>query len=193
MFSICVYCGARAGNDPRYAEAARQLGRAIGERGFRLVYGGGRAGLMGAVADAALEAGAQVLGVIPRRLVSRELGHRGIQELRVVDTMHDRKLQMAREAGAFVAMAGGIGTLEELFETWTWQQLGYHARPIGLLDTVGFYAPLQALLAHTREAGFVEPETVARLRIDPDPGRLLDRLHDEAALVGPDGADFNPV
>ena len=193
MFSICVYCGARAGNDPRHAEAARQLGRAIGERGFRLVYGGGRAGLMGEVADAALAAGGQVLGIIPRRLVARELGHPGIQELRVVDTMHDRKLQMAQAADAFVAMAGGIGTLEELFETWTWQQLGYHARPIGLLDTAGFYTPLQALLAHTRDAGFVEAETVARLHVESDATRLLDVLQAAAAASGVDRADFNPV
>ncbi len=119
---------------------------------------------MGTVADAALEAGASVLGVIPRRLVARELGHRGIQELRVVDTMHERKLQMAQAADAFVALPGGLGTLEELFEVWTWQQLGYHARPIGLLDTAGFYAPLQALLAHTRDAGFVGADQVSRLR-----------------------------
>jgi uncharacterized protein (TIGR00730 family) len=193
MFSICVYCGSRSGNDPRYAEAARQLGTTIGQRGFRLVYGGGHAGLMGEVADATLAAGGQVLGIIPRRLVARELGHRGIQELRVVETMHDRKLQMAEAADAFVALPGGLGTLEELFEVWTWQQLGYHARPIGLLDTAGFYAPLLALLAHTREAGFVSAEQVARLRIATEPDRLLQRLFDEAETHDTDRADFNPV
>jgi uncharacterized protein (TIGR00730 family) len=192
MFSICVYCGAHPGHDPRHAEAASALGRAIGERGFRLVYGGGRTGLMGAVADAALAAGAQVLGILPRRLMARELAHPGVQELRVVDTMHERKLQMARAADAFVALAGGIGTLEELFETWTWQQLGYHARPIGLLDTAGFQAPLLALLAHLRDAGFTESETVARLRVDSDPQRLLERLRLEAAETA-GGADFNPI
>ena len=192
MFSLCVYCGARTGADPRYAEAARALGTALGEGGHRLVYGGGHAGLMGTVADATLAAGGQVLGIIPKRLVSRELGHRGIQELRVVDTMHERKLQMAQAADAFVALPGGLGTLEELFEAWTWRQLGYHARPIGLLDTAGFYRPLLELLAHTRDAGFVDARTVDRLRVDTDPRRLLQALRDEAALAPP-GQDFNPV
>ena len=123
MFSLCVYCGSRSGDDPRYAEAARALGTALGRAGHRLVYGGGHAGLMGTVADATLAAGGQVLGIIPRRLVARELGHRGIQELRVVDTMHERKLQMAQAADAFVALPGGIGTLEELVEQLTWAQL----------------------------------------------------------------------
>ena len=148
---------------------------------------------MGAVADATLAAGGQVLGIIPRRLVSRELGHRGIQELRVVDTMHERKLQMAQAADAFVALPGGLGTLEELFETWTWQQLGYHARPIGLLDTAGFYRPLLELLAHTRDAGFVDAAQVNRLRVDTDPRRLLQTLRDEAALAPPGRPDFNPI
>jgi len=191
-FRVGVYCGSRIGNDPRFAEAARRLGRALGERGFGLVYGGGRAGLMGEVADAALAAGADVLGVIPRRLVARELGHAGVQELRVVDTMHERKLQMAQAADAFIALPGGLGTLEELFEVWTWRQLGYHARPIGLLDTAGYYAPLRALLAHTQSAGFVSGEDIQRLRIDDEPERLLQRLHDEAAANG-GRADFSPI
>jgi len=192
MFSVAVYCGSRVGNDPRFALAARRLGRAIGDNGFRLVYGGGRAGLMGEVADAALAAGAQVLGVIPRRLMARELGHAGVQELRVVDTMHERKLQMAQAANAFVALPGGLGTLEELFEVWTWQQLGYHARPIGLLDVADFQAPLRALLAHVQAAGIVAPEHIERLRIDDEPERLLARLHEEAATRG--GCDdFSPI
>jgi len=148
MFTVAVYCGSRAGHDPRFAQAAQRLGQALGERGFRLVYGGGRSGLMGQVADAALAAGAQVLGVIPRRLMARELGHTGVQELRVVDTMHERKLQMAQAADAFVALPGGLGTLEELFEVWTWAQLGLHAKPCGLLDTDGFFAPLVGFLDH---------------------------------------------
>ena len=193
MFSLCVYCGARDGANPAHLEGARRLGQAIGERGFRLVYGGGHTGLMGAVADATMAAGGQVLGIIPRRLVARELGHPGIQELRVVDTMHDRKLQMAEAADAFVALPGGLGTLEELFEVMTWRQLGYHARPIGLLDTAGFYAPLQALLAHTRAEGFVEAAHLARLRMDSDPRALLRTLHEEA-LADPAGrANFSAI
>jgi uncharacterized protein (TIGR00730 family) len=192
MFSIAVYCGSRSGHDPRFAEAARRLGHALGERGFRLVYGGGHAGLMGELADAALAAGAQVLGVIPRRLMAREHGHAGVQELRVVDTMHERKLQMAQAADAFVALPGGLGTLEELFEVWTWQQLGYHARPIGLLDTAGFYTPLLELLSHIQGAGFVAAEHVERLRVDDDPVRLLERLHAEAAACG-GRTDFSPI
>ena len=192
MFSLCVYCGSRGGDDPRYAEAARALGTALGQGGHRLVYGGGHAGLMGEVADAALAAGGQVLGIIPRRLVDRELGHRGIQELRVVDTMHERKLQMAQAADAFVALPGGLGTLEELFEAWTWQQLGYHSRPIGLLDTAGCYRPLLELLAHTRDAGFVDARQVDRLRVDTDPQRLLQTLRDEAA-ASPAAKDFSPI
>ena len=192
MFSLCVYCGSRSGADPRYAEAARALGTALGRGGHRLVYGGGHAGLMGVVADATLAAGGQVLGIIPRRLVNRELGHRGVQELRVVDTMHERKLQMAQASDAFVALPGGLGTLEELFEVWTWQQLGYHARPIGLLDTAGFYQPLRALLAHTRDAGFVDARHVDALRVDTDPERLLETLRAQA-VTGPGRADFNPI
>ena len=193
MFSLCVYCGARDGANPAHLEGARRLGQAIGERGFRLVYGGGHTGLMGAVADATLAAGGQVLGIIPRRLVARELGHPGIQELRVVDTMHERKLQMAQAADAFVALPGGLGTLEELFEAWTWRQLGYHALPIGLLDTAGFYRPLLELLAHTRDAGFVDAAQVNRLRVDTDPKRLLQALRDEASLAPTGRSDFNPI
>ena len=193
MFSLCVYCGSRQGADPRFADAARALGTALGRGGHRLVYGGGHAGLMGEVADATLAAGGQVLGIIPRRLVSRELGHQGITELRVVDTMHERKLQMAQAADAFVALPGGLGTLEELFETWTWQQLGYHARPIGLLDTAGFYAPLLAMLAHTRDAGFVDDATLRRLHVDTDPERLLERLRGEALPGAAARSNFDPV
>jgi uncharacterized protein (TIGR00730 family) len=193
MFSLCIYCGSRSGHDARHAEAARALGTALGRGGHRLVYGGGRAGLMGEVADATLAAGGQVLGIIPRRLVARELGHGGIQELRVVDTMHERKLQMAQAADAFVALPGGLGTLEELFEVWTWQQLGYHARPIGLLDSAGFYRPLLALLAHTRDAGFVDAAQVDRLHVDTDPERLLQTLRDAAGASGGAQAGFTAL
>jgi uncharacterized protein (TIGR00730 family) len=135
--SICVYCASRTGASAAYAAAAKAVGSEIGRRGWRLVYGGGRAGLMGVVADAALAAGAQVVGVIPTSLMERELGHTGLTELHVVETMHERKLRMAESSDAFVALPGGIGTFEELFEVWTWRQLGYHDKPLGLLNVDG--------------------------------------------------------
>jgi uncharacterized protein (TIGR00730 family) len=175
-FSVCVYCGSRVGVDPRHAAAAHALGSLIGARGARLVYGGGRVGLMGVVADAALAAGASVLGVIPRSLMEREVGHRGLSELQVVETMHQRKRLMAEQADAFVALPGGIGTLEELFEVWTWRQLGYHDQPIGLLNVAGYYDPLLAFMRRTERAGFVSEETLAMLAVDDAPERLLERL-----------------
>ncbi len=139
LFSVCVYCGSRNGESGLHAESAAEVGRLIGERGWRLVYGGGRAGLMGVVADAALAAGAPVLGVIPQSLVDREVAHAGLTELRVVSTMHQRKQAMAEAADVFLALPGGIGTFEELFEVWTWRQLGYHDKPVGLLNSGGYY------------------------------------------------------
>ena len=186
-FSVCVYCGSRTGADPRHADAARALGSLLGARGARLVYGGGRVGLMGVVADAALAAGALALGVIPRSLMEREVGHGGLTELQVVETMHERKRRMAEQADAFVALPGGIGTFEELFEVWTWRQLGYHDQPIGLLNVAGYYDPLLAFMRQTERAGFVSADTLAMLAVDDDPARLLERL---AALAresrGPD-------
>lgn len=175
-FSVCVYCGSRAGVDPRHAAAARALGGLIGARGARLVYGGGRVGLMGVVADSALAAGAAVLGVIPRSLMEREVGHPGLTDLQVVETMHERKRLMAEQADAFVALPGGIGTFEELFEVWTWRQLGYHDQPIGLLNVAGYYDPLLAFMRQTERAGFVSEETLAMLAVDDAPERLLERL-----------------
>jgi uncharacterized protein (TIGR00730 family) len=186
-FSVCVYCGSRAGARPEDAAAARALGRSIGERGWRLVYGGGRVGLMGVVADAALQAGAQVVGVIPESLQQREVGHRGLTELHVVDTMHRRKQMMAERANAFVALPGGIGTLEELFEAWTWAQLGYHDQPIGLLDVAGYYSNLLRFLDESVAQGFLDARQRARLYVDADVVRLLDRLH---ASPGPAADDF---
>lgn len=175
-FSLCVYCGSRAGLDDHHAAAAQAVGRAVGERGWRLVYGGGSVGLMGIAADAALAAGAQVVGVIPRSLVAREVEHRGLTELIVVESMHQRKQAMAERADAFVALPGGIGTLEELFEVWTWRQLGYHDQPIGLLNTAGYYDPLLAFMRRSVDAGFVSAETVAMVEVDTDPLALLERL-----------------
>jgi uncharacterized protein (TIGR00730 family) len=179
--SLCVYCGSREGGDPAYAAAAREVGTLIGRQGWRLVYGGGRAGLMGLVADAALAAGAQVIGVIPASLMERELGHAGLTELHVVETMHERKMLMAEHADAFVALPGGIGTFEELFEVWTWRQLGYHDKPLGLLNVAGYYDSLLAFIAQVAGAGFVTPAQRALLETDSDPAALLARLAESAA------------
>jgi uncharacterized protein (TIGR00730 family) len=175
-FTLCVYCGSRGGTLPEFTTAAREVGQAIGERGWGLVYGGGRVGLMGVVADAALEAGAHVVGVIPQSLQEREVGHQGLSELHVVDTMHQRKQLMAQHADAFVALPGGIGTLEELFEVWTWRQLGYHDRPIGLLNTAGYFDPLIAFLTQTVTADFVSTGTLSMLQVGSEPAELLERL-----------------
>jgi uncharacterized protein (TIGR00730 family) len=180
-FSLCVYCGSRVGDDPAFEAAARQVGTLIGRNGWRLVYGGGRAGLMGIVADATLAAGGSAVGVIPHALMSRELGHTGLTELHVVDTMHERKRMMAERANAFVALPGGIGTFEELFEVWTWRQLGYHDQPIGLLNTAGYYDDLLAFLGKTVERGFLSTAQMDLLQVSDDASTLLDRL---AALAG---------
>lgn len=141
-FSICVYCGSRPGANPAYADAARFVGTWIARRNGQLVYGGGRNGLMGIAADAALQAGGRVIGIIPKALVEKEWAHEGCTELHIVDTMHERKRMMAEKADAFLALPGGIGTLEELFEVWTWRQLGYHDKPVGILNTAGYYTGL---------------------------------------------------
>ena len=146
-FSICVYCGSRSGLNPAYAAAAAQVGHWIGSHGGQLVYGGGKSGLMGIVADAALQSGARVVGVIPKALVEKEWAHQGCTELYIVDTMHDRKRMMAERADAFLVLPGGIGTFEELFEVWTWRQLGYHDKPIGILNVAGYYDRMMEFLA----------------------------------------------
>jgi uncharacterized protein (TIGR00730 family) len=174
--SICVYCGSRTGNDPAFAAAAEAVGRLIGRAGWQLVYGGGNAGLMGVVANAALAAGALVVGVIPRSLMQRELGHTGLTELHVVDTMHQRKTLMAERADAFLALPGGIGTFEEMFEVWTWRQLGYHDKPVGLLNVGGYYDALVEFLASTVAHGFVQPAQRELLQVSDEPGELLARL-----------------
>lgn len=187
--TICVYCGSRPGTLPAYAEDAADLGRSIGERGWGLVYGGGNVGLMGIVADATMAAGGRVVGVIPESLMRREVGHRGLHELHVVPDMHQRKRMMAERADAFVALPGGIGTLEELYEAWTWRQLGYHQRPIGLLNSAGFYDGLWQFMQHTAAQGFLERAQLAHIVVDSLPARLLDRLFDEGPLASE--ADFS--
>lgn len=180
-FTVCVYCGSRPGDDPAFAAAADAVGRLIGSRGWGLVYGGGRAGLMGTVADAVLATGGHVTGVIPRSLMDRELGHTGVQALHVVETMHQRKTLMAERADAFLALPGGIGTFEELFEVWTWRQLGYHDKPVGLLDVGGYYRPLLDFVAGARDRGFMSDTQLALLLTGDEPAALLDRLHHAAA------------
>jgi hypothetical protein len=159
-----------------HAAAARDTGTLIGRLGWQLVYGGGRAGLMGEVADAALAAGGRVVGVIPQSLMQRELGHTGLTELHVVQTMHERKRLMAERSDAFLALPGGIGTLEELFEVWTWRQLGYHDKPVGLLNTAGYYDKLLAFVADMAEEGFVQAPQRDLLQIGSVPQPLLQRL-----------------
>lgn len=175
-FTVCVYCGSRHGSLAAYTDAARALGRLIGERGWGLVYGGGKVGLMGVVADAALAQGAHVVGIIPETLRQREVGHLELPELHVVPDMHQRKRMMAERADAFVALPGGIGTFEELFEAWTWRQLGYHDQPIGLLDVAGYYQGLLSFLDASVAHGFLDAAHRETLLVDTDPSRLLDRL-----------------
>ena len=174
--SICVFCASSRGRDEGLLDAAHAFGRLLASRGQRLVYGGGRVGLMGAVADGALAAGGEVVGVIPEMMVGRELAHEGVTELRVVGSMHERKATMADLADAFVALPGGIGTLEELFEIWTWGQLGLHRKPCGLLDLGGYYSRLLDFLAHAHESGFIGADTMRLLVVERDPQRLLEEL-----------------
>ncbi|MDT8879903.1 TIGR00730 family Rossman fold protein [Halomonas saccharevitans] len=178
MSRFCVYLGSREGRDPQHLEAAERLGEALARRGHGLVYGGARVGLMGRLADAVMAAGGEVIGVMPDHLVEREQAHHGLNELVRVRNMHERKASMAARADAFIALPGGIGTLEEFFEAWTWQYLGLHDKPIGVLDTAGFYAPLLTFLDSTVEQGFLNGRTRAELIDATDPVELLDVLED---------------
>lgn len=178
--SLCVYCGSRDGDLPLFRQSATNVGDSIGRRGWRLVYGGGSTGLMGAVADAALKAGAEVIGVIPEKLMVREMGHGGVTQLQVVGSMHERKHQMALHSDAFVALPGGIGTMEEIFEVWTWRQLGYHRKALGLLNVGGYYDELLQFIDRSRNRGFLWPDVQDLLLVDTDAERLLNRLAVEA-------------
>jgi len=174
--SAAVYCGSNLGTDPAYARAAASLGRILAERGIRLVYGGGQVGLMGVVADAVLEHGGQAHGVITEALLAKEISHEGLASLQVVTTMQERKAAMAAAADAVIMLPGGFGTFEEFFEVLSWTQLGIHAKPCGVLDVAGFFAPLYALLDGAVTAGFVHPAHRDLVIPGDDPGLLLDRL-----------------
>jgi uncharacterized protein (TIGR00730 family) len=171
-----VFCGSTSGRPPAYAEAARSFGAALASRGLGLVYGGGRVGLMGAVADGALAAGGEVIGIIPQQLVDRELAHGGVSDLRIVDSLHERKALMAENADAFVALPGGFGTLDELMEQLTWSQLGLHAKPVGLLDVADYWRPLIVFARHATEEGFVREPDLAAIAVSDDADALLARL-----------------
>ena len=173
MKAVCVYCGSSLGSDPVYLEATQDLARTLVARGIRVVYGGASVGLMGALADATLEAGGEVVGVMPQQLVDREIAHRGLTELHVVQTMHQRKALMAELSDAFVALPGGIGTLEELIEIFTWEQLGIHSKPVGVINTAGYYDGLAGFLDHAVEQGFQQPAQRAKLVLAADAEDLL--------------------
>jgi uncharacterized protein (TIGR00730 family) len=176
--AVCVFCGSNSGGNSGYVEAAAAVGREVARRGLRLVYGGGHVGLMGAVADAALEAEGQVHGVITRALEAKEIAHPGLTSLTVVETMHERKAAMSDLAGAFVMLPGGFGTWDEFFEAVTWTQLGVHLKPCGVLDVAGYFEPLRALLSGAVDEGFVRPDHGQFVHHDTEPGRLLDWLAD---------------
>ncbi|HEY0294199.1 MAG TPA: TIGR00730 family Rossman fold protein [Bordetella sp.] len=173
--NICVYCGSNKGRDPLYIERAQAFGRELARRGLGLVYGGADVGIMGAVADTVLAAGGRVIGVIPESLRTKEMAHQGLTELHVVPTMHERKQLMAEKADGFVALPGGAGTLDEIFEVWTWAQLGFHRKPCGLFNVAGYFDQLAAFLDHAAGEGFMRAEHRAMLMVESDPAALLDR------------------
>lgn len=185
MKAICIYCGSSMGHDPIYADTARAMGTAIARRGMTLVYGGGRVGLMGTVADAALAAGGEVIGIIPQSLVDKEIQHRGVTKLHVVDSMHTRKAMLIELSDAMIALPGGFGTYDELAEAFTWAQLGYHTKPLGLLNVKQFYDPLIAQLDTAIREGFVREGHRDIMLVDTDIERLLNRLveHEVPQLV----------
>jgi uncharacterized protein (TIGR00730 family) len=174
--AVCVFCGARPGNDPRYIETATAVGEAIARRGLILVYGGGSVGLMGAVANGALAVGGEVVGIMPRKLMERELGHAGLTRLEVVPDMAVRKTRMIELSDSFLSLPGGMGTLDEIFEVLTLRQVGYHSKPSGLLDQMGYYQPLMKMLHSLAKEGFVSSADVDRIIIQPEIESLLDQL-----------------
>jgi uncharacterized protein (TIGR00730 family) len=190
--SVCVFCGSRMGARPEYLEGAKALGTEIARRGFTLVYGGTSVGLMGAVADAALAQGGKVVGVLPHVLRDREIAHKGLTELHLVDSMHTRKAMMAERADAFIAMPGGIGTFEELFEVTTWAQLGIHHKPIGLLNVADFYGPLLALMRRAVDEGFIPEARAQPFTCEASPAALMDALERAGQPLAPDKPVLRP-
>ena len=184
-FSLCVYCGSRAGNSPEFSALAREVGSWIAKRGGQLIYGGGHNGLMGIMADATLAGGGRVIGVIPKALVDKEFAHTGCTELHIVENMHDRKRIMAEHADAFLALPGGIGTLEEFFEVWTWRQLGYHDKPVGLLNLGGFYDSLLTFLGSAVTSGFMNEWQMGLIRTGSDAQGLMAELVQAAGTALP--------
>jgi uncharacterized protein (TIGR00730 family) len=176
LSSVCVYCGSNLGRQAIYVEVARALGKALVARGLGLVYGGARVGVMGVIADSVLEAGGRVTGVIPQGLVDKEVAHLGLTELIVTSSMHERKTKMVERASAFIALPGGLGTLEELLEVWTWAQLGIHEKPCGVLNVAGYYDGLVAFMDHAVHEAYVKPEFRALLLVEREPDALLDRF-----------------
>lgn len=174
--SVCVFCGSNGGKDPRYVEVARAVGTLLAQRGITLVYGGGRIGMMGAVADAALNAGGKVIGVIPELLMRKEIAHSGCTELQVVSSMHERKQRMAEQSDGFIAMPGGFGTFEEFCEILTWGQLGLHRKPCGLLNAYDYYAPLLQMFDLAKSQGFLLPQYHALVLAESEPESLLQRM-----------------
>ena len=176
MDNVCVFCGSSPGANHAYLEAGRTVGDLLARRGMTVIYGGGKVGIMGAVADAALAAGGKVIGVIPRSLVTREVAHFGLTDLRVVDSMHERKALMSDLADGFLALPGGLGTLEEFFEVATWAQLGIHAKPVAILNVAGYYDRLLAFLEYSLTEGFIPPRNHDLVMVGQDPAELLDRM-----------------
>lgn len=189
--SICVFCGSSSGRRPEYAAVARELGDLLARRQIGIVYGGGHVGMMGELADAALSAGGNVVGVIPEHLMRPEVAHQRLKELIVVDSMHTRKRTMSERADAFVVLPGGFGTFEEMFEMVTWLQLQLHAKPVGLVNCFGYFDHLLAFLRHAADEGFIRPQHRNLLRVDTTPGRLLDRLLAQGAGTPPPAADLD--
>ncbi|WP_413558643.1 TIGR00730 family Rossman fold protein [Bdellovibrio sp. HCB209] len=173
---ICVYCGANAGNHPEYAKVAKDLGHLLAEHGIELVYGGGKVGLMGTIADAVLEKGGQVTGIIPQKLVDMEQAHEGVTDLRIVNTMHERKATMASLSDAFIALPGGFGTMEELFEVLTWSQIGYHQKPIALVNVMDFYGHLESFVKHATTTGLLRSEYARYFQVTNSAREALDTV-----------------